>query len=326
MLITIGAFDGFHKGHAQLLKACRENSRDNDWGVISFFPHPSEFLHKLNAPLFTLREREFIREALKIPKVYFIEFNEFLMRLTPLEFWNHLRNNFNITGLVIGSDFRFAHHRTGNADLLKKFAVSDGIPEENIFVLPLFEKNRVKYSSSDARRKVISGNVRGAYEILGYPWFVLGSVIHGNARGRKLEFPTANINLKNLTVIPEQGVYCAALLIDKKIYCGAVSIGNNPTFGDVHENRLEIFVLDFHGNLYDSEIPVFFLDRLRDIKTFDNPETLKIQIHDDVVTCKNIFNDFTSLNENMNFINHASSIPAPDFKPVIINFESPIKC
>ncbi len=324
MLITIGSFDGFHKGHLKLLNTCRENSNLNNWGVISFFPHPSEFMHKIDAPLFTFREREFIRLVMKIPAVYFIKFNEFLMRLSPSEFWLHLKKKFDITGLVVGSDFRFGYHRKGNADTLKKLALAYKIPEKNIYILPLLEKNKIKYSSSDARKKILSGNVKSAFEILGYPWFIFGNVIHGNARGRTLDFPTANINIQNLTVIPEQGVYSAALLINKKIYCGAVSIGNNPTFGDVHEKRFEIFILDFHGNLYDSEIPVFFLDRIRDIKTFDNAENLKTQIQNDVLNCKTIFEKNLSVPEIRNFINHSSELelPAENFKPEIIDFES----
>ena len=320
MLITIGAFDGFHKGHSKLLQTCRDNSKN--WSVISFYPHPSEFMHKLDAPLFTLREREFIRRALKIPAVHFIEFNKNLMNLSPSEFWNALKNKFNITGLVVGSDFHFGRNRTGNADYLKKLAVSDGMPENNIFIIPLLlEKNHVKYSSSDARKKIISGNVKSAYEILGYTWFLFANVIHGNARGRTLDFPTANLNLDGLTTLPAQGVYCAALVINKKIYCGAVSIGNNPTFGDVQENRIEIFILDFQGDLYDLEIPVFFLDRLRDIKTFDKPESLKNQIALDVAKCKDIFNEMLSNSATKNFIECAFSqenIPDKNFKPEII--------
>ena len=287
MLITIGSFDGFHKGHAELLEICRKNAVNDDWGVVTFYPHPSEYLHRLRHPLFTLRERELVRKFLGIPKMFVLEFNEALRNLSPEKFWALLRERFNVDGLVMGSDFHFGCNRSGNAEYLGKLAGLDGI--KKVFIAELYEKNI--YSSSNVRNKILAGDVVGASEILGYNWFILSDVIHGSERGRTMNFPTANLNLTGSKIIPSYGVYATALLINHEWHCGALSIGNNPTFHDIHETRAEVHILDFNGNLYGDELLVVFLDRVREIRTFANKTELMTQIERDIKTCRRIYDE-----------------------------------
>ena len=313
MLITIGSFDGFHKGHEKLFEVCRENSFNDEWGVVTFYPHPAEYMKKLNHSLFTLKERGFLSSVLDIPNFLVFNFDENFKNLTPENFINILIKNFNVDGIVAGSDFHFGYKRLGSADYLEKI-YKDKI---KIFKLNLFDKKI--YSSSKAREKIISGDVEGIEKILGYPFFMMSSVIHGNERGRTMHFPTANINLKN-RIVPAYGVYSTAVLINNEFHCGALSIGNNPTFHDVNETRAEVFITDFDGDIYGSELLIFFLGRVRGIKTFENKNALINQIQNDIKTCSEIYKNSI----NIPFLERAKEIYYTEkiFEPEIINIKS----
>ena len=285
MIITIGSFDGFHRGHAALLDLCRTYSSSDGWGVVTFYPHPSEYINGQAHSLFTLREREFIRRLLEIPNMYILEFNEALKNLTPLQFWRLIREKFRVDGLVMGEDFHFGHNRAGSADYLARIAQHEGLSK--IFVLALIDK--AKFSSSNVRNLVQLGKVREAGEILGYPYFIIGRVLHGDRRGRTMNYPTANIEIADGKIIPSEGVYCSAVLVNGEWYCGAVSVGRNPTFRDVHELRCEVNILGFEGEIYGSEVGVFFLERVRDMVKFRDKDELTAQIGRDVEACGKIY-------------------------------------
>ena len=288
MIITIGSFDGFHRGHAELFELCRRNAVNNDWAVFTFWPHPSEFMHRINHALFTLEEREIIRRVLDVPAMYVLKFNDALKNLPPADFWHLLRKNFRIDGLVMGSDFHFGRAREGTCASLCELAESEGVASSRIIVAELLNKG--EFSSSLVRQKVLEGDISAASEILGYKYFMLSDVIHGNERGRTMNFPTANLNLKG-RIIPAYGVYAVALLVNDAWHCGALSIGNNPTFHDVKETRAEVHILDFSGDIYGDKLPVFFLERVRDVKTFSGKSELMSQIERDITTCRKIYAD-----------------------------------
>ena len=295
MLTTIGSFDGFHKGHAELLEICRANS--NDWGVISFYPHPSEYMNRLKHSLFTLRERELARLVLGIPNMYVLEFSEKLKNLEPKEFWRLIRERFGVDGLVMGSDFHFGRNRAGNAEYLAELARSEGITR--IFIAEL--KDKAKYSSSQARKKIIAGDIEGAADTLGYNWFMMSRIIHGLQRGRTMHYPTANIDTSG-HIIPAYGVYSSAVLVNGEWHCGALSVGNNPTFHDVNDTRTEIYILDFDGDIYGNELIVSFLGRVREIRTFGSKEELIRQIGQDIISCRKIYDEVMSREEAKRFL------------------------
>ena len=317
MLITIGAFDGFHRGHEQLLEICRENSGGSDWGVLSFWPHPGEFMKKLRHSLFTLSEREFIRQILGIPNMFVLRFDDELRSLSPEQFWDMIRVKFNVTALVMGSDFHFGHERSGSAESLRQLALASGL--HNIHIAELLDKGR--YSSSNVRQKIFTGDVRGARDVLGYPFFIMSSVIHGSERGRTMGLPTANLNLVNNKILPPYGVYAAAVLVNQQWHCGALSIGNNPTFRDIHETRAEVHILDFgkDNNIYGENMPLFFLDRIRDIQAFENKDSLIRQIEQDINTCAAIYREADI--DSQGFFTRAAEIyyTRKSFLPEIIN-------
>ena len=315
MLVTIGAFDGFHKGHAELLRLCRDNARGDDWGVVTFEPHPSLFMGRLH-PLFTLREREIIRRFLGIPNMYVLRFDDSLMNLSPAKFWHLLRSRLNVDGLVMGSDFRFGHGREGCAKSLAQLARNDGITR--IIIADVVDKPR--YSSSTVRKNITIGNISLAADILGYPFFMLSRVIHGSARGRTMHFPTANLELKGGRVIPAYGVYSAAVLVNGAWHCGALSVGNNPTFHDVTGTRAEVHILDFDGDIYGEEVMMLLLGRVRGIETFTDKEALTAQIGHDTEECRKIYREVMSREDTQSFTKSARQyISHETITPEIIN-------
>ncbi len=315
MLITVGAFDGFHKGHAELLRICRENADGDNWGVVTFDPHPSEFLGT-HRSLFTLEEKEFIRRVLNIPNMFVLKFDAELMRMTPENFWRSLRERLNVDGLVMGSDFRFGHGRAGNAESLRDMAIADGV--KRVKIVPLLDKK--EYSSSTIRENVSAGKIHEAGKFLGYPFFMMSRIIHGNERGRTIHFPTANLDVSG-RFIPAYGVYSSAVLVNGSWHCGALSIGNNPTFGDIHETRAEIHILDFHGDVYGEKLLTLILNRVRDIHTFADKEALMTQIGHDINECRKIYREVMNEQDTMKFSQCAKEIYSlhDNFTPNIIN-------
>jgi riboflavin kinase/FMN adenylyltransferase len=287
MIAVLGAFDGFHRGHALLLERAREMapSRD-DFGVVTFNPHPGLFLGTLKATLFTPGELELIRLFLGVPRTVELKFDDALANLSPRFFWDFLRERVSVEGVVVGQDFRFAARRSGDADLLGRFCRESAIPFCSVDIL---KHLNVKISSSSVRAHVSAGRCGPAAEELGYPYFIRAKVVHGLMRGRSLGFPTANLDVPGTKLLPADGVYSVAALARGRWRAGALSIGRNPTFQDVPETRVEVFLVDYEGDLYEESLLVFFLSRLRPHKRFENTEQLVCQIKTDVEETKAVF-------------------------------------
>ncbi|MDR1649588.1 MAG: riboflavin biosynthesis protein RibF [Synergistaceae bacterium] len=287
MIAVLGAFDGFHRGHALLLERAREMASSRDgFGVVTFDPHPGLFLGTLKAILFTPGELELIRLFLGVPRVVELNFDDALMGLSPRLFWDFLRERVPVEGIVVGQDFRFAAGRSGDADLLGRFCRESELP---FCAVDILKHLNVKISSSSIRAHVSAGRCASAAEELGYPYFIRAGVVHGLTRGRSLGFPTANLDVPGTKLLPEGGVYSTAVLVKGRWRAGALSIGKNPTFQDVPETRVEVFLVDYEGDLYEESLLVFFLSRLRPQKKFENTEQLARQIEADVEETKAAF-------------------------------------
>ena len=180
------------------------------------------------------------------------------------------------------------------------------------------EKSRVRTASRHVLDAVAAGNVEEAAEILGCPCFMLGRVIHGTARGRTMHFPTANIDIHG-RIVPAFGVYSSAVLVNGEWHCGALSIGTNPTFHDINETRCEVYILDFTGDIYGEELPVFLLGRVRDMHTFADKEALMNQIAQDIQTCRKIYAEAFAETGTREFLERAGKIySTQDLNPEII--------
>lgn len=290
MILVLGAFDGFHRGHVRLLDRARSLacSRGTDWGAVTFFPHPGVVLGAMRATLFGARDRELIRRVLGVPRLIVLPFDERLRNLSPGDFWEELKRSADVEGVVVGRDFRFGRSGEGTPALLKRFCREDGL----LFAVEeLLERDGVKISSSAIRSRIRRGDVLGAADDLGYPWFLWTDVRHGDGRGRTMGFPTANLNLEGVRTLPADGVYAAAVIARGQWRCGAFSMGRNPTFDDVRKRRAEVFLLDFEGDLYGAELIVFFLERIRPTLRFSDAESLAQQITADVARCRAVYEE-----------------------------------
>ena len=288
MIAVLGAFDGFHRGHALLFEKARTSAESLKlpWGAVTFDPHPALFMNSLKTMLFTLRERELIRLYLGIPQIVSLRFDQELARLSPDGFWDMLQDCVELDGIVVGRDFRFGYRRTGDVALLWELCRKAGI---SFTAVDLLEYLGAKISSSMIRAHIELGQCDAAIRELGYPYFVWAEVVHGFGRGKTLGFPTANLNVHHTKLLPEEGVYATAVLVGDRWVAGALSVGRNPTFDDVPDVRVEVFLVDYEGDLYDESLLVFFLHRLRPQVKFKNTEMLTLQISADAERCRTIF-------------------------------------
>jgi riboflavin kinase/FMN adenylyltransferase len=281
MIASIGAFDGFHRGHQDLLacSAKRAEESGSKWGVVTFTHHPDSFFakkeHAAFKSLFTINEQRLLEKYFSAPVVRRINFTRKISGMAPDEFLDFIGEKFGVRGVVVGEDFRFGKNRGGNIEDLRKSCVSR---DWSLDVIPMrIGRDGRPISSTLIRGAVSDGEMRRAWDLLGYPFFYLGKVVHGNRRGSALGFPTANIEQQAQKIDVRGGVYATVS------YCGAwrigaANVGFNPTFGDISERRFEINLLGYDGNLYGREIAVFLLDHIRDEIRFNSEDALKDQI------------------------------------------------
>jgi len=288
MIAVLGAFDGFHRGHAYLFERAKEAAvfLGLEWGGVTFDSLPGLYMGMVEKALFTLRERELIRLFLGIPKLVVLKFDDELAHFPPDRFWEYLRAQIAVDGIVVGRDFRFGYRRIGDAQLLERYCRATGV---FFLSVDLLQHMGAKISSSFIRSEVEAGKCEPAAKELAYPYFMIAKVGHGSGRGRKLGFPTANLEVPATKIIPPDGVYAVAVLVNGKWKAGALSIGKNPTFGDVSEVRIEVFVLDYEGDLYDDSLLVFFLSRLRPLERFKDASQLALQIGADAERARMTF-------------------------------------
>jgi len=290
-VLTIGNFDGVHRGHQAILQRLRTAAaqRSRPAAAITFAPHPVQFLHpeknmRLIVP-FTERARLLQRYGVEV--LVTLPFNEQTAR-TPAEDWVRevLVEQLNAQQLFIGYDFSFGRGRDGNAQHLAVLGEKYGFAVEQLNAV--FEDGR-PISSSRIRRLIEAGEVSMAKKLLGRPFHLRGAVVRGSGRGRNLGFPTANLDT-TWELLPHIGVYAAVAEVDGKLHAAAVSMGKNPTF-DLHELRLETYLLDFAGDLYGKEICLHFVRRLRDEKKFERVEQLIEAMERDVAHTRKLFRE-----------------------------------
>ncbi|MDR3322223.1 MAG: riboflavin biosynthesis protein RibF [Synergistaceae bacterium] len=296
MIAAVGAFDGFHRGHRALLDraAARASENGASWGVVTFTRHPDRLFcgaeRALNAEsfksLFSPLEQRTLEQFFSIPDVRRINFTRTIARMSPEEFLDYISDRFSVDGIVVGEDFRFAKDRSGTPEYLAGACAARGW---SLDVVPLLHgTDGVAISSTVIRAAASSGEMRCAWELLGYPFFCASRVIRGNSRGAALGFPTANVEIDPDKIILRGGVYAALVCCEGSWFAGAVNIGFNPTFGDVTERRFEINLIGYEGDIYGHGIAVFLLDHIRDEVRFDSPDDLKAQIAKDTVTIRSV--------------------------------------
>ena len=279
--VAIGNFDGVHRGHQALLIRARDEARARGApaGVIVFDPHPREFFrpeepHFRLAPL----ERKIeLFERLGLDVAIVLPFDSALAGLSARRFIDEvLVTGLGIRHVVIGYDFFFGKNRGGNPETMQSAGEEAGFGVT--VVAPVAEAGEV-FSSSAIRAKLAAGDVKGAAVALGHWWRIAGLVTGGAKRGTKLGFPTANLALPQGSALAH-GIYAVRVIIDNERFAGAAYLGTRPTFDD-GAAVLEVFLLDFRGDLYGRVINVEFLDFVRADRRFSTVDALRAQIAND---------------------------------------------
>jgi riboflavin kinase/FMN adenylyltransferase len=283
-VVTIGVFDGVHRGHQEIIGHAVKRAKELGIQsvVMTFDPHPSEVVRPgSHPPILTEppRKAELI-EQLGVDALCVQPFTLDFSRLSADEFVHDvLVANLHAALVVVGENFRFGHRAAGDIALLQRLGRSFGFGVE---AAPLLTDDSTVFSSTYIRSCVDAGDVQAAARALGRPHRVEGVVVRGDRRGRELGFPTANLLTGAYAAVPAEGVYAAWLVRGRgERLPAAVSIGTNPTFAG-QERRIEAYVLDFEGDLYGERLALDFAVRLREQRTYSGIEPLVVQIQEDV--------------------------------------------
>ena len=280
--VTIGNFDGVHRGHAALLDETRRQAQQvgGPTVVLTFDPHPLQLLRpeRFLPVLTTPGEKARLLQALGADHVVILRTTFDLLRLPPAEFFRQVvRQRLAARAVVEGEDFCFGRDRAGNIQTLAELCHAEGIHLEVVSPLRL---DGVVVSSSRVRAALDTGAVGEAARLLGRPYRLQGRVTVGQKRGRTLGFPTANLDPLE-TLAPGNGVYAVRVPHGGTVWPGAANIGPNPTFGE-NARKVEIHLIGFGGDLYGEDLAVDFVERLRDTRPFSGAADLREQLQRDV--------------------------------------------
>ena len=287
-VVTIGTFDGLHRGHQDIIKtlttiAATKGIRAT---VITFEPHPRHILDKKNklSLLMSLDKKEALLEELGVDVLLVIPFTEEFSRITAEAFMDDvIMKHFHPAEIVIGYDHHFGHKRQGSPKFLQDYAGKRGI---KLDIINPVADDKVFISSTHIRDLIGNGFVRRASFELGWVYGFRTKVVHGSGRGKGLEFPTANVvPLENDQLMPKPGVYLTRGRLNGDFIVGMCNFGTRPTFNET-ELVLEInFFISNMDDIYNREIYIEFLERIRDEKKFDNPDQLVTQLRQDKKYC-----------------------------------------
>ncbi len=290
ILLTIGVFDGVHLGHKYLISQLKEHARQQNLlsGVATFRQHPQEVLAPQTKLSFLtdLAERINLLKNEGVEAIITLSFTHELAQLSTRQFISLLKNYLRMRGMVVGPDFALGRNREGNIDALRVLAQDMNF---SITVVPPIMINGEVVSSTAIRRALADGDMKRVHNLVGHPFSLHGRVISGAGRGIKLGFPTANLDINPQQALPADGVYATWAYIDDKAYYSMTNIGRRPTFSG-NERTVEVYVLDYHSDLYEHELRIDIIERLRSEKQFDTAEELQRQIAEDIKQGKAILN------------------------------------
>jgi riboflavin kinase / FMN adenylyltransferase len=282
-VVTVGVFDGVHRGHQQLISSAVERGRERGLPsvLVTFDPHPAELIRPGSHParLTSLRRRADLVAELGVQAFCVLPFTTELLRQEPAEFAHEvLVERLHAADVVVGRNFTFGHRAAGDVAMLTELGKRFGF---GVSGLELISDDNVTFSSTYIRSCIDAGDVVAAAAALGRPHRVDGVVVHGDRRGRLLGFPTANIATAPYTALPADGVYAGRFAIADRLLPAAISVGTNPTFSG-RERTVEAYVLDVDEDFYGFDVAVDFAHRLRGMERFDDVDALVEQMRLDV--------------------------------------------
>ncbi len=289
-VIALGTFDGLHLGHTDVINTARDYAERNGLklAVFTFSNHPLALIRPDLVPVRIISAEEKIKllESFGVDYLINIPFTEDFAALSPDEFLDSLAC-FNYRCLVVGENFTYGFLGSGKTETLERSGRKNGF---DVIVRPLVKMNGNVVSSTGIRNLIQAGHIEYANRMLGRAYTITGTIVHGEQRGRKLGFPTANIELLHGEMaVPAPGVYAVTASIEGSIYEGMGNIGNNPTFNDVEHARLEVNLFNCSGDLYGKTMSVQFHKYIRAEKKFSGVEELCRQIEEDKKAIKTYF-------------------------------------
>ena len=287
--ISIGNFDGMHKGHIELVKETVRIAKENNLvpTVLTFDQMPEEYF-KANDffRLMEMSDKYKVFERLGVEQVLVIPFDKSFSEINENIFIKEiLIEKLSLKYLIVGKDFKFGYKRMGNIELLQKYSELGGY---NLLSLDLVKISSNKISSRDIRILIKNGKIKEANQLLAVPFSLSGKVIHGEKRGRRLGYPTANIEIYKS--YPINGIFLVNILFEDKKLFGLASWGNKPTFSGI-DHVLEVNILDFESDIYGKQLKVIFIDKIRDQIKFDNQDELIEQMNKDKKTAEILLKD-----------------------------------
>ena len=280
---TIGFFDGVHLGHRHLINQVKMAASLNGWcsSIITFPVHPRQVIQSNYQPslLSSPEEKVELLGTTGIDNCILLPFTRELSQLTARDFMQLLYDNYKVRMLVIGYDHRFGHNRAETFEDYCRYGRELGI---HIMQATAYTQEQDKVSSSAIRRALLSGEISTATKYLGYNYFMQGTIVSGYQVGRKIGFPTANLQVDfSNKLIPAIGVYAVRVSVNGQNYKGMLNIGHRPTINNGTDLSIEVHILDFEGDIYNQPMRIEFVDFLRPEAKFQSVDELILQIQKD---------------------------------------------
>ncbi len=286
--LTIGNFDGVHLGHRQLLNKIKNDCTQKNlkFVVLTFIPHPQKILQpdKERFLITSYEQRRKLLKSLGVDYLIELRFTRDFSTLPPEDFLKqYLLNYPGLKDFYLGYDFAFGANKQGDYDLVKSICRPLNV---NVEIQPKFEFHQKVVSSSLIRDRLVTGKIEEVEELLARPFHQEGVVIKGEGRGKKIGFPTANIQVSTDLIVPQRGVYVTRSIYNGMTYNSITNIGHNPTFKDTHHLHIETNLFDFDMDIYGESLDIEFLKKVRDERKFPTVNDLIFQIRADVEYAK----------------------------------------
>ena len=291
-ILTIGTFDGVHIGHNKILKRLIQDSKKNNLSslVMTFFPHPRMILNKSHEikMIDTIDEKINLLEKTGLDNLIIHPFDNNFSKIRAKEFVEEiLIKKLKIKEIIIGYDHKFGKDREASVEDLKKFGKDYMFTVKEI---PAQEIDSIAISSTKIRNAILNGEIEKCNKFLGRNFILTGKVVYGEGLGKKIDFPTANIEIKETyKIIPKNGVYLVKTKINSKTYFGMMNIGIRPTVGGTNKS-LEIHFFNFKDNIYGKNVSIEIIKKIRDEEKFSSIDQLKIQLKKDEQFCLKLIN------------------------------------
>jgi riboflavin kinase/FMN adenylyltransferase len=282
--IAFGVFDGVHLGHKKIIERMMD-IKNTKKIVLTFYNHPEDIINKNKTIRYitTRGQKEEILRNMGVEMIVYIHFNDEVKNTTADDFIKkYMLDKFDLKKVTVGFNNRFGKDGQGSGELLIQMGKRHAYDVEIVDKVCLHDEI---ISSTTIRKALLDGNIEKANAMLGRAFYVTSTVINGKRLGRKLGFPTANLRMPEDLVMPQNGVYLTKTIVHDSEYYSITNVGQNPTFKN-HPYRIETFIIDFDENIYDKEIKVCFLKKIRDEKKFESLDELKKQIYNDTNCAK----------------------------------------